>query len=109
MRILGWVVCVAIALNFILFVLTFIPAFSGIGEQPGLADRLWGGYRSGGWRADVVWVFTSTIAIVIFGLAIPDSTSEKGTRQRKVIVTASAVWLCCFVVYVGYVLVHMMG
>ena len=109
MRVLGWIICAVIAVNFILFVLTFVPAFSGFGEQPGLADRLLGNYRFGGWRADVVWVFASTVAILILGLAYTQSTSVKGGRAYKLVVTSCTVCLGCFVLYVGYVFIHMMG
>ena len=108
-KILRWVLCALTTVNFVLFVLTlFVPAFSGIGEKPGLADRLWGN-PSGGWRADVVWVFMSTIAILILWLAYVESASDKGTREYKLVFTSCAVWMGCFVVYVGYVLLHMMG
>jgi hypothetical protein len=109
MRVVGWFICAAIAVNFILFVLMFIPAFSGIGPEPGLADRIWGNYRLGGWRADVVWVVISTVAILMLGLAYAKSPSVKGSRAHKVVVTSCAVWLGCCVVYAGYVVIHMMG
>ena len=48
MRIVGWTLRGLLAMDFALFVLTFIPAFSGIGPEPGLADRLLGNYRFGG-------------------------------------------------------------
>lgn len=107
---LGRVLCAVIAVNLVLFVLTlFVPAFSGIGEQSGLADRLWGDYRSGGWRADVVWVFVSTLAILILWLAYVGTTSDKCTREYKLVFASCAIWMGCFVVYAGYVLLHMMG
>ncbi len=49
-RIFGWILRGSLAVDFALCVLTFIPAFSGIGREPGLADRLLGNYRFGGWR-----------------------------------------------------------
>jgi hypothetical protein len=108
-RVLGWVLCAVIAVNFMLFVLTFVPAFSGIGRNPGLADRLWGSHTVGGWRADVVWVVTSTVVIFFLGLAYAASPSAKRSPAYKLIVTSCAVWLGCFIVYVVYVFIHMMG
>ena len=109
MKAVPWLIGVIIAVNFILFVLTFIPAFSGIGAGPGLADRLWGDYRFGGWRADIVWVVTSTAGILILALAYSQSTSAKGAGARKLVLATCAVWLVCFLAYARYVLMHMMG
>jgi hypothetical protein len=109
MRVLGCLLCLVIAINLVLFVLTFIPAFSGFGPQPGLADRLWGDYRFGGWRADVVWVYASSVAVFFFGLIYARSGSARQNQEYKFVVLLSAVWLACFVVYAGYVLIHMMG
>src|SRR5262245_5005393 len=99
-RILGGVLVV----NFTLFVLTFIPAFSGIGpgSEPGLADRLWGRIRFGGWRADVVWMCLSTVVVCVGGLR-----SAQGPRTVTTILCR--VWLVCFGFYFDYILVHMFG
>src|SRR5437660_3147111 len=68
MRALGWILRAVLVVNFVLFISAFIPAISGIGPQPGLFDRLWGNYRLGGWRADVVWMCTSTMFIAAGGV-----------------------------------------
>jgi hypothetical protein len=109
MKLVAWVICAVIAVNFILFVLTFIPAFSGIGVQSGLADRLWGTYRYEGWRVDVVWVFASSLIILVAGFAFKGSAVDKVSPTHKVVVISCVAWLCCFVIYAGYVLIHMMG
>jgi hypothetical protein len=109
MRVLGWILCAVIAVNFILFVLTFVPAFSGIGAQPGLADRLWGNHRFGNWRADVAWIFASTVVIFFLALAYAGSPSVRRSRAYKPVLTSCAVWLGCFIVYVVYIFIHMMG
>jgi len=49
-----WFLRSVILANLVLPGLSFIPAFSGVGDTPGLADRLWGEIRFGGWRADFV-------------------------------------------------------
>jgi hypothetical protein len=109
MKAVPWLIGAIIAVNFILFVLTFVPAFSGMGAGPGLADRLWDDYRFRGWRADIVWVVASTAGIVILALTYCLATSDKGTRARKLVLASCAVWLVCFLVYANYVLTHMMG
>lgn len=93
-----------LAVDLVLLVLTFIPAFSGIGQQPGLADRLWGGVRLGGWRADVVWMCGSSLLIVASGL--PRRTIP-GLRRTTVVLCR--LWLPCFAIYLGYTLTHMFG
>ena len=109
MRVLGGLLCSVIAVNFILFVLTFFPAFSGIGAQPGLADRLWGNYRFAGWRADIVWVVTSSAVLFLLSLAYSVSSTARRSRAYKLVVISSLGWLGCFVVYVRYIFSHMMG
>jgi len=101
--------CALIAFNFVLFVLTLFPAFSGIGPQPGLADRLWGNYRVVGWRADVVWVVTSSVVVVFLAVAYAVSPSARRSGAYKLVITSCVAWLGCFVVYVRYVFMHMMG
>jgi hypothetical protein len=104
MRILGWILRGLLAVNFALFVLTFVPAFSGIGPGPGLADRLFGNYRFGGWRADVAWMCASSVFIIAAGLArINENRSAKITR------IAWYVWLACIPCYLLYVVLHMFG
>jgi hypothetical protein len=104
MRISGWILRGLLAVDFALFVLTFIPAFSGIGSEPGLADRLLGNYRFGGWRADVVWMCTSSLLIIPTGLPwIRENHSAKFTR------IAWYLWLACFPIYLCYIVIHMFG
>lgn len=109
MKVLGRVLCSGIAVNFILFVLTFIPAFSGIGPKPGLADRLWDSYRVGGWRADIVWVVASSAVLFLLAVVYAGSPSARQRPPYKLVVTSCAVWLVCFVIYVRYISIHMMG
>jgi hypothetical protein len=104
MRINGWILRSLLAVDFSLFILTFIPAFSGIGPEPGLADRLLGNFRFGGWRADVVWICASSVLIIATGLAwIRENRSAKITR------IAWFLWLGCFPFYLFYVVIHMFG
>ncbi|HKW12230.1 MAG TPA: hypothetical protein VJO33_17720 [Gemmatimonadaceae bacterium] len=109
-----WILRGVLAVNFALLVLSFVPAFSGIGQpEPGVADRLWGNYRFDGWRADVVWMCVSTVicllrvylVIVVRG---PTWTRERGSRRITSILCW--VWLACFFfLYLPYTLMHMFG
>ena len=104
MRATDWVLRGVLAVNFILLILSFIPTFSGIGSEPGLADRLWGNLRLAGWRADVVWMCVSTLLIFAGGLRW---TRERGARRTTSILCWA--WIPCFFGYLGYALVHMFG
>jgi hypothetical protein len=104
MRVADWIVRGLLAINVALLILTFIPAFSGIGPEPGVADRLWGNYRFGGWRADVVWMFVSTIVILAGGLR---PTVEHGPERTTS--NLCWAWLACVFSYFGYVVTHMFG
>ena len=111
-RALEHIVRVLLAINFVLFVLTFIPAFSGIGQpEPGLADRLWGDYRFAGWRADIVWVCATSVFIGLSTTAFVVDGGVWSVKDRRYHNTAIVclVWLACFLVYLGYCLLHMFG
>ena len=99
-----WALRGVLAVNVALLALSFVPAFSGIGPEPGLADRLWGNLRFGGWRADVVWMCGSTLLIFAGGLRW---TRERGARRTTSVLCW--LWLPCFVGYLGYALLHMFG
>jgi hypothetical protein len=104
MKIFGWILRGLLAVDFALFVLSFIPAFSGIGPEPGITDRLLGNYRFGGWRADVVWMCASSVFIIVIGLRwIRENRSANITR------IAWLLWLACFPIYLIYTVIHMFG
>jgi hypothetical protein len=103
-RIFGWILRGLLAVNFALFVLTFVPAFSRIGPEPGLADRLLGNYRFGGWRADVVWMCASSLLIIAAGLPW-----IMGNRSAKITRVAWFLWLACYPFYLFYTVIHMFG
>ena len=108
MKTLDWILRVVLAIDFALFILSFIPAFSGVGREPGVADRLWGDLRIEGWRADVVWVCASTLFIMIAAIPFMDAGGVTTTKHQRYHTTAilSLVWMACFLVYVGFTLVH---
>ena len=104
LRNLGRIIRIVLAVNFVLLILSFIPAFSGIGAKPGLADRLWGNYRLFGWRADVAWMSTSTIFIVVGGIKW-----IRGRNADKTTAIVCLAWLACFFFYARYIVHHMFG
>lgn len=91
-------------MNFVLLGLTFVPAFSGIGPTRGVADRLWGDIRLGGWRADVVWMCGTTILIAA---GVMRWTGQPGAQ--KTTCTLCLFWLPCFAFYLAYIVMHMFG
>jgi hypothetical protein len=103
MRPIDWIVRSLLALDGVLFVLSFVPAFSGIGPEPGLADRVWSN-NSGGFRGDVVWMCLSTVVILGGGLRL--TTAPGAERTTSLLCWA---WLACFIVYLHYVITHMFG
>jgi hypothetical protein len=110
-----WVLRGILAVNFLLLVLSFIPAFSGYGPEPGMADRLWGNYRLDGWRADVVWMCLSTVwiicvcllrAFVVIVVGGRRWTGKRGSRRATSILCW--VWVACFLfLYVPNTAAHM--
>jgi hypothetical protein len=104
MGVADWLLRGLLVVNFTLFALTFIPAFSGIGPKAGVADRWWGDYRFDGWRADVLWMCLSSV--VIFAGAFRWTAAPGAWRRTS---NLCRIWLACFVVYVGYVVIHMFG
>jgi hypothetical protein len=104
MKIFGWILRGLVAVDFALFVLTFFPAFSGIGGGPGLADRLFGDYRFGGWRADVVWMCASSVFIFFTGLVWVGKN-----RSARITFVAWCLWIGCFPLFLFYIVIHMFG
>ena len=104
MRALDRILRGVLAVNFALFILSFIPAFSGSWREPGLFDRLWGNYRLAGWRADFVWMGVSTLFIAVVG-----ATSIREFRYHKTTAILCLVWLACFLFYLNYCVHHMFG
>ena len=109
MKALNWILRAVLAVNFALFVLSFIPAISGYGREPGVFDSLWGGYRLDGWRADVVWMCASAPFILLASvpfIIVGGVTETKDIHYRRTAILC-LVWLACFVVYLGWTLMHM--
>lgn len=100
-----WLLRGVFAVNVVLLGLSFLPAFSGSGATPGLADRMWGEIRLAGWRADIVWMCVSTLGLFVSGVLL----RSRRPGARRTTFTLCVCWLPCFGVYVVYVLSHMFG
>lgn len=103
-RLIDWSLRGIVVVNAALLALLFVPAFSGVGAAPGMADRLWGDVRLGGWRADVVWVAASSVFVAIAAFTLPDTDAISRTTRRF-----CRAWLVGVLVYLGYAVVHMFG
>lgn len=94
---------VVIGLNFLRFLLAFIPGFEeGIGGGLGLADRIFNPHHSDGFRSDFVWLFFSTVAVFFAMFAyLPRLKNDRSARLN---VFLCAAWLAAFLLYIVRVL-----
>ena len=90
-----------LAINFALFVLTFIPAFDGI-------YRLWRNKTLDNFNPTFVWVCASTVFVVIASTPFIVVGGVTETKERHYHKTAifCLVWLACFLFYFGYMWLH---
>lgn len=102
LRVIDFIVRGIMAINLAVLILTVIPTFPGMGPAPGLAERLWGTYRIGFWRIDVVWMCVSTIGILVGGLR---PTVERGSERTTS--NLALAWIPCFFLYICYIVMHM--
>lgn len=109
MKALDRIVRGVLVINFLLFILSFIPAWSGIGQrQPGFSDRLWGAHLLYGWSADFLWVCASTLFIAVASIPFVAIGGVIAIKDRSYHKTAifCLVWLGCFLFYLGYNLLN---
>jgi|SRR5579863_113848 hypothetical protein len=98
-RMLPWVFRAAIALNFVRFVLSFIPSFEGTAERAGIIDGLLGKYTVFGFfRPDFAWLFGSTM--VIFPATFYFANISKNDPRARLDVLLGWAWTVAFVIYV---------
>jgi hypothetical protein len=112
MRALRLVVYAILLVDVCLFVLSFVPWFSGVNRKfnagPGVADHLFGSRTVGGWRGDVVWMVGSTLllAVAFIFLSLNRSGEASGGRILKL---CGAWIIVVFPIYMAWVVMHMMG
>ena len=68
-----------VIVNLLLISLTWWPRFSGSEQQVGLADDLFGQFRVGGFRIDVVWLVISSAALFFACFYFFNNTRERRT------------------------------
>jgi hypothetical protein len=93
-------------INFVLFALLFTECFLGNNHRPGVLDWLFGAIRLGGFRADVVWVIVSSIAI--FFSMFFSSKRFRVDRYSKENMFLCRAWLVAFFFYIALVLFNFM-
>jgi len=92
-----------IALDLFLILLAWFHWFEGSDGAPGAVDALFGSMRLGGFRADVVWLVGSSVAI---GLSIP-FLMDLMSSTRKATVLLCVVELPAFTVYLHRLFTHL--
>ncbi len=99
----------AFAADTLLVLVTFfVPAFSGIGSEPGLADRIFPN-RSGGFRGDVLWIFWSGLALSFWSVLMIVRALKERDRADSLDAVLGTVWIAEYFCYVGWTFIHMMG
>jgi len=92
-----------IALNFVRFVLSFVPWFEGTADTAGYADRLFNPNHTDGFRSDFLWLIASSAFIFVsLFWSIQDF---KENRSARINVYLSLAWLAAFSIYIGRVVV----
>jgi hypothetical protein len=88
-----------IALNFVRFALSFVPAFEGTAENPGAGwiNKALGFYRFDGFTLDFVWMVLSTP--VIFFAAFYFSSRVKVHRWAFIDVVLCLAWTVAFFIF----------
>ena len=95
---LRWVFRTAIALNLVRFALSFVPKFEGTAKSAGIADKLFGAYTVGTFRADFAWLIGSTM--VIFLATFHFAKFSKDDPRARLDVLLGRTWTVAFVIYV---------
>lgn len=87
-----------VAINFTRFALLFSPRFEGSESHAGEADRLFGAYRIGGFRADFAWLVATTLLIVLSLFYFRSNIrKERSTRFDTFL---GGAWVAAFVIYI---------
>ena len=87
-----------VGFNLGLIGLSWSPWFEGTATTLGAADRWFGAFRLGGWRADVVWLVLSTVAIALIGLSIVfKAKNSRAVRIDLLLCAAGFLAFCSFV------------
>lgn len=98
-QIAGLILRTTVLFNLILIGLAWSPWFEGNDREIGFADKLFGGLRLGGWRADVVWLFLSSFLLLFPLLYFFERAKESGAAKVNVIFCLAGIVGFCFFLY----------
>jgi hypothetical protein len=88
-----------VGFNLVLIALSWSAWFEGTATRVGVVDHLFGSFRLGGFRADVVWLVLSTVAIAVAGLLSLLKVRNSQTAQINALLCAVEVLAFCSFVY----------
>jgi len=92
-----WIIRPIVAVNFVRFLLAFIPSFEGTEKSVGMADRIFA-WRISGFRVDFVWLIVSTLFIFMAGIYFISRFKEDHTAKVDAILCA--IWVVAFLIYI---------
>jgi hypothetical protein len=89
---------VIVAGNLVLIAFSWFPWFEGTAYRPGVVDHLLGGLRLGGFRADAIWLFVSTlfIFVALFPFLIK-AKKDRSARINALLCIIEILAFCSFV------------
>ena len=93
-----WIIRSIVAVNFVRFLLAFVPSFEGTDKSVGAADTIFA-WRMAGFRADFVWLVVSTILVFLAGVYFIFRIKEDRTAKTDVILCAA--WVVAFIIYIA--------
>ena len=85
-----------VAVNLLLVALSWSTWFEGSEHQIGAADRLFGWFRFGGFRGDLVWLFFSTSVLSFLFVHFLIKAKETPHARASAIFLAGIIAFCLF-------------
>ncbi|MBB5061428.1 phosphoglycerol transferase MdoB-like AlkP superfamily enzyme [Granulicella aggregans] len=87
-----------IGFNLVRIALSWSAWFEGNATRVGAVDHLFGSFRLGGFRADVVWLVLSTLAIALAGLlSLLKVRNSQKARIDALLCAVEVLAFCSFV------------
>jgi hypothetical protein len=88
-----------LAVNWVLFVLSFWPRYAGTAINRGLADEWFGMRDLGGFRADFVWLGISTLMAAVAFFFFFDERKSDARAHVDILLCGGWVIACFVMVY----------
>ena len=98
-RIASFILRATVLFNLLLIGLAWSHWFEGNEQDIGFADKLFGGLRLGGFRADVVWLFLSSFLLLFPLLYFFERAKESGAAKVNVIFCLAGISGFCIYLY----------